>query len=220
MSDRGWTTNGIAQRQRELVDDQLIAMKRGFPPQHFAVVGHILNWLRENRGEQKATLLDAACASGYYSEVIEHFVPEMVEYTGADFSDDMLELAREKYPDLSFVQADLRNMPQVSDRLFDVVMSGAALMHIAEWDQALAELARVADMWLILHRTWVFADDSPTRWEARDAYGAEVRYYTFNEGELLGKCEDLGFSRILETDSGESIGAGGAVKTFLLERNG
>jgi trans-aconitate methyltransferase len=43
---------------------------------------------------ERFSLLDAGCATGYYSEVIRSRVPKDVWYRGCDFSEAMVEQAR------------------------------------------------------------------------------------------------------------------------------
>jgi SAM-dependent methyltransferase len=216
--DSNWTARDVARRQRELVDRQLAEMREGSPPRHFAVAAEVLEWLRDNRSVGIVTLLDAGCGSGYYAEIFDHCVPGFVEYTGLDFSAGMLEVAREYYPHIRFIVSDLRAMKAVEDRAYDVVLSGAALMHIRDWRQALDEMARAADRWLVLHRTWVHPDAEETAISVGDAYGRAVWYITFSEQELLALLAEMGWQLIHELPSGEVLNAGREVKTYLFER--
>jgi len=215
---RSWTEEDIAESQRKLVDEQLIALHAGEAPAHFAVLGETMNWLKAHSGLKTATLLDAGCASAYYYEIIQHYAPDWVEYTGLDYSSAMLDLAREKYPGITTIEQDLR-CTGLDDRVFDIVLSGAALMHIRDWREALVELARVADKWLVLHRTWVFTDNTPTTIRIGDAYGHPVWYIRFNEDELLSLIELEGFFSVTAGLSGEGReGPNKPVKTYVLER--
>jgi len=63
-------------------------------------------------------------------------------YTGADFSDPMLQRAREKYPGNRYVKADARELP-FDDNSFDNVISTRLLMHLEDWEKALEEMYRV-----------------------------------------------------------------------------
>ena len=215
---QSWTAKDIAKSQRELVDRQLIALHAGDAPAHFAVLGETVNWLKVRSGLEMATLLDAGCASAYYYEIIQHYVPGWIEYTGLDYSLAMLDLAREKYPGITTIKRDLR-CTGLGDRSFDIVLSGAALMHIRDWREALAELARMADKWLILHRTWVFVDGTPTTMRVGDAYGHPAWYIRFDEKELLELNKQVGFVPVFECLSGEGgSGPSWLIKTYVFER--
>jgi SAM-dependent methyltransferase len=213
MND-GWLALDIPAQQRQIVDGQLEAMRAGNAPPHFAVVGKMLKQIRDEVSAG-AALLDAGCGSAYYYEVIEFYLPRWARYTGVDFSPAMVELARERYPDLPVSLGDLRDLSMFRDHTFDIVMSGATIAHIAEWKQALWELARVTSKWLLLHRTWVHDGDTLTFTE--NAYGHDVLYSKLGERELLTTLDDLGFFLTEERPSGEAI-PGGAVKTYLFRR--
>lgn len=215
---QAWTDVEIAQRQRELVDRQLADMYFGKEPEHFAVVPEVLRWLSESRRiDRVLNLLDAGCGSAYYNEIIEHFAPGLVEYFGLDYSDAMLEVAREYYPNATLIKGDLRRLKLI-DRSYDIAMSGAALMHIREWRDALSELARVAKFWLLLHRTWILTGDRHTEMSIGEAYGHAAWYITFGRADIVGLLQQKGFELVLERDSGEMTRPGCVVKTLLFER--
>jgi hypothetical protein len=49
------------------------------------------------------TLADVGCATGYYSEVIRFLCTEVpIEYTGIDYNQDSIDLARAYYPGVPF----------------------------------------------------------------------------------------------------------------------
>lgn len=215
---QSWTEKDIAESQRKLVDKQLVTLHAGNAPAHFAVLGEAMNWLKVHSGSEAVTLLDAGCASAYYYEIIQYYAPDWVEYTGLDYSSAMLDLAREKYPGIMTIKRDLR-CTGLDDRSFDIILSGAVLMHVRDWREALAELTRMADKWLILHRTWVFVDGTPTTMRVGDAYGHPAWYIRFDEKELLELNRQAGFTPIFECLSGEgSEGPGRSIKTYVFER--
>ena len=92
---QNWTEEEIAVGQRKLVDEQLEALRKGSGPEHFDTLGRVIKWLRVYSELGKVTLLDAGCASAYYYEIIEHYEPGWVEYAGLDYSQAMLDLAKE-----------------------------------------------------------------------------------------------------------------------------
>jgi len=210
----------IAGKQRDLVDQQLEAMRRGHAPPHFASLGELLQWLYDVVGDPSClTLLDAACATAYYSDIIHYYVGEWIEYYGVDFNPGMVSMAQVLYPGLPIVQGNVCDMDMFSDRAFDIVLSGATIMHIEDWHTAVRELARVSRQWLILHRTWILPNvEEPTRVEMRDAYGHLVPYITFNEQELVTLVRECGFEMQRVVPSGETS-PGWGNWTYLFERN-
>ena len=214
-----YTAPDIAEKQRALVDKQLHAMLEGTAPPHFASLGELLQWLYDLLGDPSClTLLDAACASAYYSDIIQHYVGDWIEYYGIDFNPGMVAMAHGLYPGLPIVQGDVCDMDMFSDRAFDIVLSGATIMHIENWHAAVRELGRVANQWLILHRTWILLDVSaPTRVDKRDAYGHIVPYITFNEPELLQLVQSCGLEVQRVVPSGETS-SNRINATYLFER--
>ena len=53
---------------------------------------------------------------------------------------------------------------------FDVVISGCCLLHILEYEEAVAEVVRVARSYAIFHRT-PFVLEEPNRYFRKLAYG-------------------------------------------------
>lgn len=211
-----YTDPAIAAKQRVTADPQLRAMRGGSPCTLFQVVGDLLAEIVPTL-PAPITLLDAGCGSAYYSEVVEHFVPNCYIYVGADYNPGMVALAREKYPALTIHQADLCDL-KFGDRSFDVVLSGACIAHIPEWKVALSEITRVAGHYLILHRNPIWLDDSPTTFDYRNDYDAEIWVHQFSEHELLSEVLDE-FDVITISDVCRPT-ARMVTRTYLLRRAG
>ncbi|MBU0846868.1 class I SAM-dependent methyltransferase, partial [Patescibacteria group bacterium] len=123
-----------------------------------------------------------------------------------DYNLGMLELAAEYYPDLPFQQENIYNL-SFPDRSFDVVMSGACIIHVKDWKRAVSEIARVAKVFLFLHRNSMRAE---TVLESFRAYDTELYHWHFNEDDLLGAA--LGFSLVETYDLSHSG------RSYLLRR--
>jgi demethylmenaquinone methyltransferase / 2-methoxy-6-polyprenyl-1,4-benzoquinol methylase len=89
---------------------------------------------------QPRDVLDLATGSGDLALAIQHRLPE-ARIVAADFSPDMLEVAREKGV-ANTVVADALQLP-FEDASFDAVTVAFGLRNMADWDRALAEMARV-----------------------------------------------------------------------------
>jgi SAM-dependent methyltransferase len=219
-SERNYAKPGIAAQQREIVDRQLKKMKGGGTIPHFAVIGDALRKIKQSRefvsyGLLGATphLLDAGCGSAYYVEIINHYHPGFVQYVGVDYNPEMVEMAQKHYPDLPIYLEDVRSM-MFKNNSFDIVLSGACIIHITDWKLVLSEFCRVAAQWVILHRTYTY--DHPTGFQIKDAYGVDVKYYTFNRRELLGEMQANDFDLVKAWNSGEGI-RNGVVETLLFK---
>jgi SAM-dependent methyltransferase len=161
-----WQAQELPLRQRELVDGQLAAYRRGVDVDVCDVMTRALRALPSDvRG---MSVLEVGCSSGFYSEVFEIACLD-VTYTGCDYSEAFIALAREKYPALRFDVEDATAM-RYGPEVFDVVISGCCLLHIPEYEAAVAETARVARKYAIFHRTPVVLGQ-PNVYYRKQAYG-------------------------------------------------
>jgi SAM-dependent methyltransferase len=128
------------------------------------------------------SLLDVGASGGYYRDVLR-IAGLMFRYTGCDFSESFRRLAQELYPDIKFDMADARQLPY-ENQSFDVVLSGACMMHVREYSKVLSEAARVAKKYVVLHRTPVLTT-KPTTFYRKEAYSVPCLECHFNEAELF-----------------------------------
>src|SRR4051812_44430857 len=89
---------------------------------------------------QPRDVLDLATGSGDLALAIRDRLPE-TKIVAADFSPDMLEVAREKGV-ANTVVADALQLP-FENAAFDAVTVAFGLRNMADWDRALKEMARV-----------------------------------------------------------------------------
>lgn len=73
---------------------------------------------------------------------IAYFLKENCDVIGLDFSKNMLEIAKQKHPDINFIEGDCTNLP-FEDNSFDVVTISFGLRNIEDYDKALNEIQRV-----------------------------------------------------------------------------
>jgi demethylmenaquinone methyltransferase / 2-methoxy-6-polyprenyl-1,4-benzoquinol methylase len=90
--------------------------------------------------EVNAQVLDVGCGTGDLS--LELFEKTAAQVIGIDFCAPMLQLAKQKAPQLPFVEADALKLP-FADALFDAVTSAFALRNLSSTEQGLAEFQRV-----------------------------------------------------------------------------
>lgn len=64
----------------------------------------LTRWLRDARSRGATTALDFACGTGRITEVVRREIPTVV---GVDVSAEMLERARDRCPDVTFVERDI-----------------------------------------------------------------------------------------------------------------
>jgi SAM-dependent methyltransferase len=210
-----WQADDLPQRQRKLVDAQLAAFRRGTPVAVFDVIVQALRQLVPK--DKRMSLLEVGCSSGYYAEVLE-IAGLNVNYAGCDYSEAFIAMARQKYPALGFEVEDATAL-RYEENTFDVVISGCCLLHIPEYELAVAETARVAREYAIFHRTPVVVGQANKYYRKR-AYGVETVEIHFNEPQFLALLAANGL-QVIETHTlAETIdaGVGSASRTYVCRK--
>jgi SAM-dependent methyltransferase len=186
----GWQNGDIPSKQRALVQKELIDMYKGKPPVVYSALADIL----KPYARQNVSLLEIGCASGYYFEILEYMLGKQIAYTGVDYSKPLIDMAKEYYPDKNFVVADGANLP-FHDNEFAIAVSSGILLHVPNYLQHLAETVRVADEFVVAHRTPV-CRQSQTRYYKKMVYGAETVEICFNEEQFISQCRSAGLKLI------------------------
>jgi hypothetical protein len=203
-----WKSPAVARQMDDLAEQQLGSPEDVAPYRTFVeAIGALL---REQPLPEPARLLDFGCGVGHYSELLERYFPGRFAYTGCDFSEPMIEAARARWPDREFLVDDLfENDLDLGS--FDVLVAGALIDVLDEWERALNVLLGSGADYVLLHRQQVTEDDSHV--EVVGGYTGQLTYRTYvTRGELLAigtrnGCELVGE---LEVD--------GPVRTFLFRR--
>lgn len=84
-------------------------------------------------------VLDAACGPGYVTAAA---APRGAIATGVDFSSEMVEEARRRYPGLDFREGDAERL-SFAESQFDAALSNFGMLHLARPEAALQEAFRV-----------------------------------------------------------------------------
>jgi ubiquinone/menaquinone biosynthesis C-methylase UbiE len=191
----GWHAPSVAAWQDRAYRDLLAEMHAGRPRNDLQVAADAVR----HTGLADPAVLEVGCGSGYYSEVLGHLLGHPIRYTGLDYSPAMIDLARTRYPAQAFVVGDAAALP-FADGTFDVVINGAALMHMLRYREAVAESRRVSRGWCVLHTVPVLAR-RPTTYLRKRAYGQPTVEVIFNEEELRGLFRANGLVVRREFDS-------------------
>jgi ubiquinone/menaquinone biosynthesis C-methylase UbiE len=91
--------------------------------------------------KEKERVLDLGCGTGRLYEIFKN---KSIDYTGIDFSENLVRIAKDKYGDM-FIVGDILSLP-FSDNYFDSVWAVAVLHHIPTKKlrkRALSEIKRV-----------------------------------------------------------------------------
>jgi len=185
--ETAWMDPGIPLQQRALTQQLLDQMYHGAVATAFRILADIIR----PYADHGIPMLEIGCASGYYYEVLEYLLNKQIAYTGVDYSQAMIDMARNYYPGASFLTADGACLP-FPDRSFPLVVSGGVLLHTTDYVKHIAETARVAEKWIAVHRTPV-CRTHPTTYFSKRAYGVETVELRFNEQELLNHFSRHGF---------------------------
>lgn len=210
-----WQSGVLPYRQRELVNEQLAAYRRG---ESIGVFDVMVNALRAlSLDGCGMSVLEIGCSSGFYSEVFE-IAGLNVHYAGCDYSPSFIELARQTYPGLRFDVEDATALQYQPDA-FDIVISGCCLLHIPEYQTAVAETVRVARHYVIFHRTPVVLGQSNQYYRKR-AYGVETVEIHFNESHFLDLLTIQGLDLIATYTLDESVkgNVGSANRTYVCRK--
>jgi len=174
-----WKNEKIPERQRALVQKELSEMYKGKAVTPYRVLADIM----KQYISPGCSVLEIGCASGYYYEILEYLLNQRINYTGVDYSDALIDMAKSYYPMASFHVADGAQL-LFKDREFHLSISSGVLLHTPDYPLQIAETVRVAERFVVAHRTPVCRSRT-TQYMKKLAYGVETVEILFNEGMLL-----------------------------------
>jgi ubiquinone/menaquinone biosynthesis C-methylase UbiE len=176
----GWLSRRTAWRQERAYRQLLAEMRSGRPRIDFKVAAEAV----EAACLTRARLLEVGCGNGYYNEVFAHFLGDRIDYSGIDYSDAMIARARRAYPHRRFDVGSATALPYPNESI-EIVFNGASLLHILDYDKAIAESRRVAQVACIFHTVPLFHERATT-YLHKYAYGGPVVEIIFNRSALIG----------------------------------
>ena len=210
-----WKDDGIPALQRQVVDKQLENLEAGIVDPVFASLSDLLNSLPM----EEFSLLDAACASGYYNEVIQSETVKKIAYRGSDYSEAMIDKARSLYPGLRFDVEDLTQLTY-GDKEFDVIMLSGVLEHIPAFENAISEACRVAS-YVILHRCPI-TNAASNEYTSGSQYNIKTPRTYYSRKNLVEEFQKRHFSlhREIELDDEPPPGIITSIKRMILHATG
>jgi len=213
----GWHRPLVAARQDAAYRGLLEAMHAGDPRIDLKVAAEAVDAV----SLPAPSLLEVGCGSGYYCEVLATLAKSQIRYSGLDYSAAMVVRARARYPQGRFEVGDATALAP-SDGAFDIVFNGVSLMHILDYQKAIAESARVARHAAIFHSVPVFPRYRTTQFH-KYAYGGPMVESVFNRAELLDLFAAAGLTvtqtwRTIDYDVSHVVGAPSHAETFLCRR--
>lgn len=108
----------------------------------------LLDVMRKANKEKLPSVLDLGCGNG---QLYEYFKKAgwRCNYTGVDFSDALLDVARRENPDASFVQGDVNHLPELISGKFDYVIYSHVVEILESPERSLLEAKKVTNSILI-----------------------------------------------------------------------
>ena len=111
-----------------------------YPDTFATLTGELVPLLADAAGILPGSrVLDLGCGPGHVARALQETGAEV---SGIDFSQRMVELARELHPETRFQQADAEQIPESDNRL-DAVVSNFVVHHLANPVRVFSEVARV-----------------------------------------------------------------------------
>ena len=191
LSD-AWLSRTIPFEQWQLAEVQLKKYESGESVAEFDAFSTAIEHALSLGSMTIKSVLEIGCSSGYYGKVLARVQPEL-NYVGLDYSQNFIDFGKSKFPDLQLFIGDTRDI-HYKNRSFGIVVSGGVLLHVYEWELGIKESCRVADKYMILHRTPV--STSKTKLFTKNAYGTAMIQWTFNESELINCAINNGFQLV------------------------
>ena len=156
-----------------------------------------------------ARLLDIGCGVGAYSELLDRYARGRFEYVGADYSTEILAVARERWPGREFVERDVFAGGALDG--FDVILGSALVDVQADFERALRVLCAADARWLLLHRQQITSARS--RAEVAPGYPGQRTYRSYVRIDELHRIAAEYGRRVVT-----SARVAGDVRSFLLLR--
>jgi len=131
-------------------------------------------------------ILEVGCGSGLICHgLVTKGFPKS-RYSGGDISEKMLELAQERFPDISFRKIDIFNL-DIPDESVDNVICIHVVQHLPHYEDAVRELLRITKKKLYLV-SWFQEEEDITFTKAAKKW-ANQRFY--NNKYSLSKFEQF-----------------------------
>ena len=177
---------------------------------------YLLQLLFLNNVKPDAIITEIGCGTGTMTELL---ADEGFKMSGIDLSEDMLKLAREKCPDISFKQMDMREL--VLDEPQDVIISIADSMNYLETVDDLSKTMKGVYNALVPGGVFIF--DLKTefffKYVVRNrtfrGHGKEFSYIWKNYYDEEAKCHTYDVTIKNKTQKNKNISEGENINQFI-----
>jgi ubiquinone/menaquinone biosynthesis C-methylase UbiE len=208
-----WQSKEIPEKQRGIVQKELARMYQGDIPLIYKVLADCLY----PHADPGCSILEIGCASGYYYEILEYLLNKPITYTGVDYSENLIQMAKDFYNRPEFHVADGSNLP-FGDGQFSVAISSCILLHVPNYREHIRETARVTKRFVVAHRTPV-CRMRPTQYLKKYAYGIETVELIFNEQEIISEFLSQGLKLVMTHQYSANEDQDNYEVTYLFKKN-
>lgn len=192
-----WKDASIPKQQYDLTCKELSIYRSGGSVAPFDVCVAMLRRLPREINHADTLFLEIGAGAAHYSEVLR-LADLQYTYYALDYSQAFAICVAEHYPAIRYQVADACDLPYI-DGAFDIVMTAACLMHVVNYERALAEAIRVSHKYILLHRTPIVMNRE-TQFYVKEAYGVDTLEIHFSETELRTLFTKYGVSILSEHD--------------------
>ncbi len=189
---QAWKQKSLPARQWRLVEPQLVDFEKGLPCREFLIFLKAINACCAAMAYSPQSLLEIGCSSGYYGHVLKSQFPD-IRYTGVDYSESFINFGKVKFPDFDLRVGDTTNLI-FEDKEFEIAVSGCVLLHVYDWKLGIREACRVANNFVIFHRTPV--TECATTLLKKRGYLKKMVEWAFNEQEFIATVNSSGFKQL------------------------
>jgi len=155
-----------------------------------AILGEIRNWQQSFYAQDKIPLdrkriLDLGCGAGYWTKRLNENIGKTI---GVDISEEFLNKAKEKYPEIEFYKMDFHALDFI-DNSFDCIYADNVLEHSPYPQKVLSEIYRV-----LKNKGLLIALIPP---DARNPqFSGPDHVWKTDKDEIEERLKEIGFSNI------------------------
>ena len=178
-----WKNKNVFQKQLDLNLKEL-QDKESYPPHWNNCILHINNFKPKN-------ILDIGCGCGAFSKVISEQFPDM-KYTGMDYSEDAIELAKKTWESDSFIVNDIMELKEEDVSKYDLLFVGALFDVMPNGDEAMEHLMSICSTSMLISRMKLTENESfYTTYTAYDEI--ETCAYHHSVNNFVDLCEKYSY---------------------------
>ena len=158
------------------------------------------------------SLLELGCGQGFF---LEHFLKISKHITGVDIGKELIEIAKEKNKDITYLAGSAEDVQLLGHKKFDVIIIVLAIQNMKHLNLVVENISKHLHengrVYIVLnhpafripqHSTWMFSEDKKTQMRVVDTYMSEREIsIDMNPGQKENKQITPSFHRPLQVYS-------------------